>query len=82
MDIRMMSLEYSFDAAGKTECVSALFNGNEDKEYINARVCVKPEDLAEGQDIDDLSRKQLEKLARARLEEVAKVVEEPAEKGE
>lgn len=78
----MMSLEYSFDATGKTECVNALFNANQDKEYINARVCVKPADLAEEQDIDDLSRKQLEKLARERLAEIAKVVEQPVEKGE
>lgn len=76
----MMSLEYSFNNQGETDYVSANFNGSQDKEYISARVCIKPEDLAEGQNIDDLSRKQLEKLARARLMEITKVVEEPAEK--
>ena len=80
MDIKMMSLEYSFNNQGETDCVSANFNGSQDKEYISARACIKPEDLAEGQNIDDLSRKQLEKLARARLMEITKVVEEPAEK--
>lgn len=77
MNIKMMSLEYSFDNQGKTECVSANFNGDQDKEYISARVSIKPADLAEGQDIDDLSRKQLEKLARKRLAEVVAIVEEP-----
>lgn len=82
MEIKMMSLEYSFDENGKTDYVSANFNGGQDKEYINARVCVTPADLAEEQDIDDLSRNQLEKLARARLAEIAAVSEQPAEKGE
>lgn len=75
----MQSLEYNFDDQGNTTCVSALFNGNKEREYLNARVCVKKEDLAEGQDIDDLSRKQLEKLARARLTEIAKEAEKPTE---
>lgn len=78
MDIKMMSLEYSFNNQGETDCVSANFNASQDKEYISARVCVKPSDLAEGQDIDNLSRKQLERLARKRLAEVAAIVDEPA----
>lgn len=79
MELIMQSLEYNFDDQGNTTCVSALFNGNQEREYLNARVCVKKEDLAEGQDIDDLSRKQLEKLTRARLTEIAKAAEKPTE---
>ena len=68
MDLIMQTLEYNFDDQGNTECVSAIFNGNLDREYLNARVCVNADEI-DG-DIDDLSRKQLEKLTRARLSEI------------
>lgn len=72
----MGSLEYKFDNTGNIIYVNCLFNGASNEEYLNARVCVKAEDLSDGQAFDDLNRKQLEMLARQKLANITAVKED------
>lgn len=67
--IRLTSIQYQFDnSTAKTDSITCSFNvTSERNEYINGNVTLLPGDLEESTTLDDLTRKQIETLAKARF---------------
>lgn len=76
MDIYISRLEYQFDNQGNVTCVNGVFNASQSEEYLNARVCIRQENLPEGQTFDDMTRKQLDALCRQKLSDMTAVDDE------
>lgn len=67
MQIKMSNLNYNFDNNGNTTSINISFSGNEGSNFISATMVVTPDDLPQGVDtLDDLNRKQVQELGRAR----------------
>ena len=71
--IRLTSIQYQFDnSTAKTDSITCSFNvTSERNEYINGNVTLLPGDLEESTTLDDLTRKQIEILAKARFAKLA-----------
>ena len=68
MNINLSRLAYNFDGNGETESITAEFNmSNAYPNTLTASLELVKSDLTEGQNFDDLSRNQLEKVARKKL---------------
>ena len=67
--IRLTSIQYQFDnSTAKTDSITCSFNvTSERNEYINGNVTLLPGDLEESTTLDDLTRKQIETLAKTRF---------------
>ncbi|MGN9065442.1 hypothetical protein [Ligilactobacillus agilis] len=67
--IRLTSIQYQFDnSTAKTDSITCSFNVTSDRnEYINGNVTLLPGDLEESTTLDDLTRKQIETLAKTRF---------------
>ncbi|OXC06784.1 hypothetical protein AYP76_05980 [Ligilactobacillus agilis] len=67
--VRLTSIQYQFDnSTAKTDSITCSFNvTSERNEYINGNVTLLPGDLEESTTLDDLTRKQIETLAKARF---------------
>lgn len=67
--IRLTSIQYQFDnSTAKTDSITCSFNVTSDRnEYINGNVTLLPSDLEESTTLDDLTRKQIETLAKTRF---------------
>lgn len=67
--IRLTSIQYQFDSStAKTDSITCSFNvTSERNEYINGNVTLLPGDLEESTSLDDLTRKQIETLAKTRF---------------
>lgn len=67
--IRLTSIQYQFDnSTAKTDSITCSFNvTSERNEYINGNVTLLPVDLEESTTLDDLTRKQIETLAKTRF---------------
>lgn len=67
--IRLTSIQYQFDnSTAKTDSITCSFNVTSDRnEYINGNVTLLAKDLEEGTTLDDLTRKQIETLAKTRF---------------
>lgn len=71
MSIILTRLAYNFDGNGETESITAEFSmSNAYPNTLNARLDLVKSGLAEGQNFDDLSRNQLEKVARKKLADI------------
>ncbi|MCY9806581.1 hypothetical protein OXT66_03325 [Lentilactobacillus senioris] len=66
MNITMNNLTYKFNG-DETTGVSVGFNGNLDGNFISATILIDPTDLAADQTFDDVTKKELTELARAKL---------------
>lgn len=76
MKVNLNKLSYNFDETGATTSVTAEFNSQDTyPEFLNARLEIVTDDLEEEQSFDDLSRKQLEKLARKKLAKITAYTE-------
>lgn len=71
--IRLTSIQYQFDnSTAKTDSITCSFNVTSDRnEYINGNVTLLPGDLEESTTLDDLTRKQIETLAKTRFAKLA-----------
>lgn len=71
--IRLTSIQYQFDnSTAKTDSITCSFNvTSERNEYINGNVTLLPGDLEESTSLDDLTRKQIETLAKTRFAKLA-----------
>lgn len=71
--IKLTSIQYSFDeSTAKTDSITCNFSVTSNRnEYINGNVTLLPGDLEEGTTLDDLTRKQIETLAKTRFAKLA-----------
>ena len=71
--IRLTSIQYHFDGnTAKTDSIICNFSVTSDRnEYLNGNVTLLANDLGEGTTLDDLTRKQIETLAKARFSKLA-----------
>lgn len=71
--IRLTSIQYQFDnSTAKTDSITCSFNvTSERNEYINGNVTLLQGDLEESTTLDDLTRKQIETLAKTRFAKLA-----------
>lgn len=71
--IRLTSIQYQFDnSTAKTDSITCNFSVTSDRnEYLNGNVTLLAKDLEEGTTLDDLTRKQIETLAKARFAKLA-----------
>lgn len=67
--IRLTSIQYHFDdSTAKTDSIKCNFSVTSDRnEYVNGNVTLLPGDLEESATLDDLTRKQIETLAKTRF---------------
>ncbi|GED82645.1 hypothetical protein [Latilactobacillus curvatus] len=75
MDIRTTSLSYNFDSEGNTTSVTVSLSGQGGSDYINANMAVTAEDLTKDQTFDDLTKKDITTIARAKLAKATAVKE-------
>lgn len=73
MDIKLKNLEYAFDEDGNTTNISVSFNGYQDRQSISAVVLLEAADLPEGKGYDDLTKKDITSLGRAKLSNLVAV---------
>ena len=66
LEVKVSSIAYNLDqTSSETTSVAVAFQGyNGNRETLNLSVNLTPEDMDEGTGLDDLSRKQIETLAR------------------
>lgn len=71
--IRLTSIQYHFDdSTAKTDSITCNFSVMSDRnEYLNGNVTLLAKDLEEGTTLDDLTRKQIETLAKTRFAKLA-----------
>lgn len=71
--MRLTSIQYHFDnSTAKTDSITCNFSVTSDRnEYINGNVTLLPGDLEESTTLDDLTRKQIETLAKTRFAKLA-----------
>lgn len=71
--IKLTSIQYHFDDnTAKTDSITCNFSvTSELNEYINGNVTLLPGDLEESTTLDDLTRKQIETLAKTRFAKLA-----------
>lgn len=71
--IRLTSIQYHFDdSKAKTDSITCNFSVTSDRnEYLNGNVTLLTKDLEEGTTLDDLTRKQIETLAKTRFAKLA-----------
>lgn len=71
--IRLTSIQYHFDdSTAKTDSITCSFNVTSDRnEYLNGNVTLLAKDLEESTSLDDLTRKQIETLAKTRFAKLA-----------
>lgn len=67
MEIKTTSLEYKFDTDGSTKSIAVSLTGNDGTDYINANMAVTTDDLGDGQTFDDLTKKDITTIAKAKL---------------
>lgn len=69
MNLILTSLNYNLDSEGNTTSVTANLQGSVEgkADYLNARISMAKEDLPEGSSFDDMTKKQLQVLARTKL---------------
>lgn len=73
----MSNLNYNFDNNGNTSSINVSFSGSEGSNFVSATMVVTHDDLPKGvETLDDLNRKQIQELGRAKL---AKYTAIPAE---
>lgn len=77
MEIKLSKMAYNFDDNGAITSVNVEFNtpGEAYPDYLNARFELTKADLQEAQSFDEMTRKDLEKVARKKLAEVTAVKE-------
>lgn len=71
--IKLTSIQYHFDdSTAKTDSITCNFSVTSDRnEYLNGNVTLLAKDLEEGTTLDDLTRKQIETLAKTRFAKLA-----------
>lgn len=71
--IRLTSIQYQFDnSTAKTDSITCNFSVTSDRnEYLNGNVTLLAKDLEESTILDDLTRKQIETLAKTRFAKLA-----------
>jgi hypothetical protein len=71
MKINVTDLSYSFNNDNETVGTTVSFNGTEGQSYVSATIRLNQEDL-DGKNIDDLSKKEITALARAKMADFTK----------
>lgn len=71
--IKLTSIQYQFDnSTAKTDSITCNFSVTSDRnEYLNGNVTLLTKDLEESTSLDDLTRKQIETLAKTRFAKLA-----------
>lgn len=71
--IKLTSIQYQFDnSTAKTDSITCNFSVTSDQnEYLNGNVTLLAKDLEESTTLDDLTRKQIETLAKTRFAKLA-----------
>ncbi|MFT8836851.1 VCBS domain-containing protein [Liquorilactobacillus satsumensis] len=67
MEITLNRIAYSFAADGTTQAVSVGLNGSQDNNAVSASIQLTAEDVTDGKTLDDLTKKDFQALAKAKL---------------
>lgn len=68
MNIKLQKIALSFDDQGNTTAVTVSYsNYDNNGDQFNAAVVIKNNDLTSGTTLDDLNRKEFDKLAREKM---------------
>ena len=66
MDTKVTTISYNLDNTGVTQSITVVIAGYENKESLTATVIIIQTDLATGKTFDDLTRKEIESIARGK----------------
>lgn len=72
MNIRMTELSYGIGEDGKTEATTVRFVGSEGKNYLNITIEITVLDIEDGKTLDDLTRKDIEAIARQKVSNITR----------
>lgn len=69
MNFVLTNLNYTLDSEGNTTRVTASLQGTVEgkADYLSSTISMTKEDLPEGSSFDDMTKKQLQALARTKL---------------
>jgi hypothetical protein len=66
METKVTTISYNLDDAGNAQSITVVISGYENKESLSATVIVVDTDLETGKTFDDLTRKEIESIARGK----------------
>lgn len=66
METKVTTISYNLDNAGNVQAITVVIAGYENKESLSATVIVVDADLEAGKTFDDLTRKEIELIARSK----------------
>lgn len=74
MKINLSNLNYKFNAEGTTESITVGLNGYDETNTLTSTLAIIASDVSD-KTLDDLTRKELETIAKKKLAELTKVTE-------
>lgn len=74
MKINLSNLNYKFNAEGTTESITVGLNGYDETNTLTSTLAIVASDVSD-KTLDDLTRKELETIAKKKLAELTKVTE-------
>lgn len=74
MKINVTSLNYKFNTEGTTEAVTVGLNGYDNENTLSTTLTISDSDVSD-KTLDDVTRKELETIAKKKLAELTKVTE-------
>lgn len=74
MKINLSNLNYKFNAEGTTESITVGLNGYDETNTLTSTLAIIASDVSD-KTLDDLTRKELETIAKNKLAELTKVTE-------
>lgn len=72
MNIRMTELSYGIGEDGKTEAATVTFVGSKGRSYLNITIEITVMDVKNGKSLDDLTRKDIEAIARQKVSNITR----------
>lgn len=66
METKVTTISYNLDDQGNAQSITVVIAGYKNKESLSATVIVVDADLAEGKTFDDMTRKEIESIARGK----------------
>lgn len=72
MKINLSNLNYKFNAEGTTESITVGLNGYDETNTLTSTLAIIASDVSD-KTLDDLTRKELETIAKKKLAELTKV---------
>ena len=82
METKVTTISYNLDDQGNAQSITVVIAGYENKESLSATVIVVDSDLATGKTFDDLTRKEIESIARGKAAAYAQGVSGSTEASE